>query len=116
MQPVATGEMVHETRTAGETRAVRSHSEAERRRRQRINGHLATLRSLLPAATRLDKAALLGEVVRQVRELRVRVEEVAVMVPGGGTRSGWRRRRRRGGGGGGGGWSGRGCAARTGPV
>ncbi|URE29283.1 Helix-loop-helix DNA-binding domain [Musa troglodytarum] len=82
MQPVATGEAVHETRTAGETRAVRSHSEAERRRRQRINGHLATLRSLLPAATRLDKAALLGEVVRQVRELRVRVEEVAVMVPG----------------------------------
>ncbi|XP_064981673.1 transcription factor bHLH30-like isoform X1 [Musa acuminata AAA Group] len=102
MQPVATGEMVHETRTAGETRAVRSHSEAERRRRQRINGHLATLRSLLPAATRLDKAALLGEVVRQVRELRVRVEEVAVMVPGEGDEVGVEEEEEEGGGGGGG--------------
>nr|XP_018686892.1 PREDICTED: transcription factor bHLH30-like isoform X2 [Musa acuminata subsp. malaccensis]XP_018686893.1 PREDICTED: transcription factor bHLH30-like isoform X2 [Musa acuminata subsp. malaccensis] len=101
MQPVATGEMVHETRTAGETRAVRSHSEAERRRRQRINGHLATLRSLLPAATRLDKAALLGEVVRQVRELRVRVEEVAVMVPGEGDEVGVEEEEEEGGGGGG---------------
>ncbi|THU47276.1 hypothetical protein C4D60_Mb09t13790 [Musa balbisiana] len=100
MQPVATGEAVHETRTAGETRAVRSHSEAERRRRQRINGHLATLRSLLPAATRLDKAALLGEVVRQVRELRVRVEEVAVMVPGEGDEVGVEEEEEEGGGGG----------------
>ncbi|CAL9111096.1 unnamed protein product [Musa textilis] len=96
MLPVETGKAVREarmengggdsttlsTRTAAEVRAIRSHSEAERRRRQRINGHLATLRSLLPAATRLDKAALLGEVVRQVRELRGRVEEVAVVVPG----------------------------------
>ncbi|TVU09869.1 hypothetical protein EJB05_43366, partial [Eragrostis curvula] len=48
----------------------RNHSEAERKRRQRINAHLATLRTLLPAASRMDKAALLGEVVRHVRELR----------------------------------------------
>ncbi|PNT64740.1 transcription factor bHLH30 [Brachypodium distachyon] len=50
----------------------RSHSEAERKRRQRINAHLATLRSLLPSASQMDKAALLGEVVRHVRELRDR--------------------------------------------
>uniref|UniRef100_A0A453L0E2 BHLH domain-containing protein n=3 Tax=Triticinae TaxID=1648030 RepID=A0A453L0E2_AEGTS len=51
-------------------RTSRSHSEAERKRRQRINTHLATLRSLLPSASQMDKAALLGEVVRHVRELR----------------------------------------------
>ncbi|KAK8958461.1 Transcription factor bHLH30 [Platanthera guangdongensis] len=59
------------------TRSCRSHSEAERKRRQRINGHLATLRSLLPAAAKMDKATLLGEVVRHVRELRVRADDVS---------------------------------------
>lgn len=60
----------------------RSHSEAERKRRQRINAHLATLRTLLPAASRMDKAALLGEVVRHVRELRGEAAGAAVAVPG----------------------------------
>ncbi|CAL5073904.1 unnamed protein product [Urochloa decumbens] len=64
----------------------RSHSEAERKRRQRINAHLATLRTLLPAASRMDKAALLGEVVRHVRELRGEADAAAagaaVSVPG----------------------------------
>ncbi|XP_072985970.1 transcription factor bHLH106-like [Typha latifolia] len=62
------------------SRSTRSHSEAERKRRQRINGHLATLRSLLPSASRMDKAALLGEVVRHVRELRGKADDVAVGV------------------------------------
>nr|CAB3483269.1 unnamed protein product [Digitaria exilis] len=55
----------------------RSHSEAERKRRQRINAHLATLRTLVPSASRMDKAALLGEVVRHVRELRAKASEAA---------------------------------------
>ncbi|KAM0905171.1 hypothetical protein ACQ4PT_017544 [Festuca glaucescens] len=64
---------------------VRSHSEAERKRRQRINAHLATLRTLVPSASRMDKAALLGEVVRHVRELRGRADDAtegAAIVPG----------------------------------
>ncbi|KAG8057038.1 hypothetical protein GUJ93_ZPchr0002g23572 [Zizania palustris] len=86
--------------------ASRSHSEAERKRRGRINAHLDTLRGIVPSASRvrdpsssmtmsascrwqrstrrfdifllwrrgvgeqMDKAALLGEVVRYVRDLR----------------------------------------------
>lgn len=35
-------------------RTSRSHSEAERKRRQRINTHLATLRSLLPSTSQVS--------------------------------------------------------------
>ncbi|GKV09483.1 hypothetical protein SLEP1_g20973 [Rubroshorea leprosula] len=54
-----------------------SHKEAERRRRQRINAHLSTLRSLLPDTVKTDKASLLAEVVRHVKELRRQVDEIA---------------------------------------
>ncbi|GLJ40218.1 hypothetical protein SUGI_0825220 [Cryptomeria japonica] len=50
--------------------ASKSHSEAERRRRERINAHLATLRSLLPSAIKTDKASLLAEVIEHVKELK----------------------------------------------
>ncbi|XP_071735375.1 transcription factor bHLH30-like [Rutidosis leptorrhynchoides] len=60
------------TTTAEEKAAAASnrHSEAERRRRKRINGHLSTLRSLLPNTVKSDKASLLAEVVRRVKELK----------------------------------------------
>ncbi|XP_057810115.1 transcription factor bHLH30 [Salvia miltiorrhiza] len=50
--------------------ASKSHSEAERRRRERINNHLAKLRSLLPNTTKTDKASLLAEVIQHVKELK----------------------------------------------
>lgn len=56
--------------------ACNRHSEAERRRRKRINGHLATLRSLLPSTIKTDKASLLAEVVRRVKELKNMAAEV----------------------------------------
>jgi Helix-loop-helix DNA-binding domain len=40
------------------SKSSRSHSEAERKRRQRINGHLATLRTLLPSASRVYTISL----------------------------------------------------------
>ncbi|KAJ0256250.1 Transcription factor bHLH30 [Hirschfeldia incana] len=49
--------------------ASKSHSEAERRRRERINNHLAKLRSILPNTTKTDKASLLAEVIQHVNEL-----------------------------------------------
>ncbi|CAN4105582.1 unnamed protein product [Withania somnifera] len=50
--------------------ALKSHSDAERRRRQRINAHLYTLRNLVPSSDKMDKAALLAQVVCQVKQLK----------------------------------------------
>ncbi|KAF2299785.1 hypothetical protein P3X46_021226 [Hevea brasiliensis] len=59
------------------TDACKSHKEAERRRRQRINAHLSTLRTLLPSTTKTDKASLLAEVVHHVKELRRQAAHLA---------------------------------------
>ncbi|KAK4798231.1 hypothetical protein SAY86_030557 [Trapa natans] len=50
--------------------ALKNHKEAERRRRQRINTHLTTLRDLVPCTDKMDKATLLAEVINQVKELK----------------------------------------------
>ncbi|KAJ0086089.1 hypothetical protein Patl1_08647 [Pistacia atlantica] len=60
-----------------QTEACKSHKEAERRRRQRINAHLSTLRTLLPNTIKTDKASLLAEVVHHVKELRRQAADVA---------------------------------------
>ncbi|KAL1535496.1 transcription factor bHLH51-like [Salvia divinorum] len=57
--------------------ASRSHSEAEKRRRDRINAQLSTLRKLIPKSEKMDKAALLGHVVDHVKEQRQRAKEVS---------------------------------------
>ncbi|KAG9147168.1 hypothetical protein Leryth_005404 [Lithospermum erythrorhizon] len=57
--------------------ANKSHSEAERRRRRRINAHLATLRTLVPNTIKTDKASLLAEVVRCLKELKQKTSELA---------------------------------------
>lgn len=41
-------------RSPAKPRSYRSHSEAERKRRQRINAHLATLRTIIPSASRVS--------------------------------------------------------------
>eukprot|EP00250_Pteridium_aquilinum_P015268 c22483_g2_i1 orf=917-1939(+) len=56
--------------------ASRSHSEAERRRRERINSHLATLRTIVPNSIKSDKASLLAEVIDQVKRLKRQVSDV----------------------------------------
>ncbi|XP_028761724.1 transcription factor bHLH30-like [Neltuma alba] len=50
--------------------ALKNHSEAERRRRARINAHLDTLRTVIPGANKMDKASLLAEVIRHLKELK----------------------------------------------
>ncbi|XP_047958560.1 transcription factor bHLH30-like isoform X2 [Salvia hispanica] len=61
--------------------ASKSHSEAERRRRERINNHLAKLRSLLPSTTKTDKASLLAEVIHHVKELKRQTSLIAETSP-----------------------------------
>nr|XP_043634649.1 transcription factor bHLH30-like [Erigeron canadensis] len=67
---------VAETAEEKAAAACNRHSEAERRRRKRINGHLATLRSILPNTVKTDKASLLADVVRRVRELKKMVADL----------------------------------------
>ncbi|CAL9081616.1 unnamed protein product [Musa textilis] len=57
--------------------AMKSHCEAERRRRERINGHLAVLRSMVPCADKLDKAALLAEVIGHIKKLKRNAVEIS---------------------------------------
>ncbi|CAN8236099.1 unnamed protein product [Cochlearia groenlandica] len=64
--------------------ASKSHSEAERRRRERINNHFTKLRSILPNTTKTDKASLLAEVIQHVKELKKEtlvIEETSSLVP-----------------------------------
>ncbi|RWW89819.1 hypothetical protein BHE74_00001138 [Ensete ventricosum] len=77
--------------------ASKSHSEAERRRRERINGHLAKLRSMLPNTTKFSihtfkwkvgtnmhasvLASLLAEVIQHVKELKRQTSEMAEESP-----------------------------------
>ncbi|KAF8704901.1 hypothetical protein HU200_031142 [Digitaria exilis] len=62
-------------RSATEARALKIHSEAERRRRERINAHLATLRRMVPDTRQMDKATLLARVVDQVKLLKRKASE-----------------------------------------
>ncbi|XP_076914387.1 transcription factor bHLH30-like [Bidens hawaiensis] len=61
--------------------ASKSHSEAERRRRERINNHLTKLRSLLPNTTKTNKASLLAEVIQHVKELKCQTSMIAERIP-----------------------------------
>lgn len=63
--------------------ALKNHSEAERRRRERINGHLGTLRNIIPGTNKMDKAALLAKVIGHIKELRVNAAEASkgILVP-----------------------------------
>ncbi|CAI8592541.1 unnamed protein product [Vicia faba] len=63
--------------------ALRNHSEAERRRRARINSHLDTLRNVIPGANKLDKASLLAEVITHLKELKTNAAQASegLMIP-----------------------------------
>ncbi|KAK4286095.1 hypothetical protein QN277_002703 [Acacia crassicarpa] len=63
--------------------ALKNHSEAERRRRARINAHLDTLRTAIPGANKMDKASLLAEVITHLKELKGNAAQACegLMVP-----------------------------------
>uniref|UniRef100_A0ACD5VDM3 Uncharacterized protein n=1 Tax=Avena sativa TaxID=4498 RepID=A0ACD5VDM3_AVESA len=68
-------------RSATEARALKIHSDAERRRRERINAHLAALRRMIPDTMQIDKATLLARVVDQVRHLKRTASEATHLTP-----------------------------------
>ncbi|KAF3328572.1 transcription factor bHLH30-like protein [Carex littledalei] len=57
--------------------ALRNHSEAEKRRRERINSHLSVLRGMISGTDKLDKAALLAQVINHVKLLKTTATEHA---------------------------------------
>ncbi|XP_071732252.1 transcription factor bHLH51-like [Rutidosis leptorrhynchoides] len=57
--------------------ASKNHSEAEKRRRDRINAHLDTLRKLTSNSDKMDKATLLGKVVEHIKELKSETIELS---------------------------------------
>ncbi|KAJ6744871.1 TRANSCRIPTION FACTOR BHLH30 [Salix purpurea] len=57
--------------------ALKNHSEAEKKRRARINAHLDTLRSLVPGTSKMDKASLLAEVITHLKELKIQATEAS---------------------------------------
>ncbi|XP_076906722.1 transcription factor bHLH51-like isoform X2 [Bidens hawaiensis] len=57
--------------------ASKNHSEAEKRRRDRINAHLATLRKLISSSEKMDKATLLGKVVEHVKQVQSETKELS---------------------------------------
>ncbi|EOX91959.1 Basic helix-loop-helix DNA-binding superfamily protein, putative [Theobroma cacao] len=61
--------------------AVR-HRIAERHRRKRICQQYDILRSILPNLIKMDKASVLGETIRQVRELKKRLKETKAVCRG----------------------------------
>ncbi|CAN6331533.1 unnamed protein product [Urochloa humidicola] len=68
-------------RSATEAQALKVHSEAERRRRERINAHLAALRRMIPDARQMDKATLLARVVHQLKDLKRKASDTTQPLP-----------------------------------
>ncbi|XVF24156.1 hypothetical protein REPUB_Repub13aG0102900 [Reevesia pubescens] len=59
------------------TTVSKSHSQAEKRRRDRINAQLAALRKLIPKSDKMDKAALLGSAIEKVKDLKLKATEIS---------------------------------------
>ncbi|MBA0572030.1 hypothetical protein Golob_002394 [Gossypium lobatum] len=59
------------------TTVYTSHSQAEKRRRDRINTQLSALRELIPMSHKMDKAALLTSAVEQVKDLKRKAAEIS---------------------------------------
>ncbi|XWS29586.1 hypothetical protein CRYUN_Cryun24cG0041700 [Craigia yunnanensis] len=58
------------------------HRIAESHRRGRISQQYDLLRTVLPNLIKMDKASVLGETIRQVRELKKRVKEMKAICRG----------------------------------
>ncbi|KAF3625570.1 Transcription factor ALC [Capsicum annuum] len=56
------------------SRRAAIHNQSERRRRDRINGKMKALQKLVPNASKTDKASMLEEVIRYLKQLQAQVQ------------------------------------------
>ncbi|KAK4786597.1 hypothetical protein SAY86_010430 [Trapa natans] len=60
------------------TRAAEVHSQSERRRRDRINEKMRTLKELIPNCNKVDKASMLDEVIEYIKTLKLQLQMVTM--------------------------------------
>ncbi|XP_072951900.1 transcription factor bHLH25-like isoform X1 [Typha angustifolia] len=61
--------------------APADHIIAERKRRQKLNQRFIELSAIIPGLTKMDKASILGDAVRYVKELKERAKSLEVQKP-----------------------------------
>ncbi|KAM7495970.1 hypothetical protein LguiA_020384 [Lonicera macranthoides] len=54
---------------------------AERRRREKLNEQFVLLRALVPFATKMDKASILSDTIKYVKQLREKVDDLEGRTP-----------------------------------
>ncbi|MED6161329.1 hypothetical protein PIB30_059737 [Stylosanthes scabra] len=68
------GERVQSKSSSRRNRTAAVHNQSERRRRDRINEKMKALQKLVPNANKTDKASMLDEVIRYLKQLQAQIE------------------------------------------
>nr|XP_016515370.1 PREDICTED: transcription factor PIF7-like [Nicotiana tabacum] len=63
--------------TLGRSRTAAVHNQSERRRRDRINEKMKALQKLVPNASKTDKASMLDEVIKYLKQLQAQIQLIS---------------------------------------
>lgn len=70
----------HETKSSNlskRSRRAAAHNQSERRRRDKINGKMKALQKLVPNASKTDKASMLEEVIKYLKQLQAQIHLIS---------------------------------------